>query len=109
MTNLRTASSAGNNGNPRSALGIVVELGGQATGSTINANQVEGAVWSTLIHEARVVAYFSHVFSDTAANPSTTDVLNDTRPAYQSTRDRVEAVNAQVQSLARVLNTQSYV
>ncbi|WP_244224524.1 DUF4082 domain-containing protein [Corallococcus sicarius] len=108
MKNLRTASGAGNNGNPRSALGVVVELGGQATGSVINANQVEGAVWSTLIHEARVVAYFSHAFSDTTANPSSSDVLNDTRPAYQATRDRVKAINAKVQSLARVLNTQSY-
>ncbi|MCP3138209.1 DUF4082 domain-containing protein [Pyxidicoccus xibeiensis] len=109
MTGLRSGASYGNNGVPRIPLGVVVELGGQATGRLINANQVEGAVWSTLIHEARIVAYFSHVFSNTTANPSTSDVLNDTRPAYQATRDRVKKLNAEVKSLARVLNTQSYV
>ncbi len=82
---------------------------GVATGSVINANQIEGAVWSTLIHEARLLAYFSHVFSDSTANPSTPDVLNDTRAAYQATHDRVKKINAEVKSLARVLNTQSYV
>ncbi|WNG44181.1 DUF4082 domain-containing protein [Archangium minus] len=109
MTNLRTTSGAGNNGDPRIPLGVIVELGGQAQGSVINANQVEGAVWSTLIHEARVLGYFSHVFSDSTENPSSTDVLNDSRAAYQATRDRVKKINAEVTALARVLNTQSYV
>jgi hypothetical protein len=109
MPNLRAGASYGNNGVPRIPLGVVVELGGQAAGSVINANQIEGAVWSTLIHEARLLAYFSHVFSDSTANPWTSDVLNDTRPAYQATRDRVKKINAEVKSLARVLNTQSYV
>ncbi|WP_246357383.1 DUF4082 domain-containing protein [Pyxidicoccus fallax] len=109
MAGLRAGASYGNNGNPRMPLGVVVELGGQATGSVINANQIEGAVWSTLIHEARLVAYFSHVFSESTANPFTPDVLNDTRAVYQATRDRVKKINAEVKSLARVLNTQSYV
>ncbi|WP_245814881.1 DUF4082 domain-containing protein [Cystobacter ferrugineus] len=109
MTNLRIASGAGNNGEPRIPLGVIVELGGQAQGSVINANQVEGAVWSTLIHEARMLGYFSHVFSDSTANPFTTDVLNDSRAEYQETRERVKKINAEVTALARVLNTQSYV
>lgn len=109
MTNLRAATSAGNNGTPRIPLGVIVELGGQGQGRVINANQVEGAVWSTLIHEARVVGLFSHVFSNSTANPSTVDVLNDSRAAYQATRERVKKMNAEIKSLARVLNTQSYV
>jgi hypothetical protein len=62
---------------------------------------MEGAVWSALIHEARGIAYFQHN-NDGAygGNYSIVDIA--------AVHAKVKAVNAMVQSLAPVLNTQSY-
>lgn len=73
------------------------------SGSTsIQPAQISGAVWSALIHEARGIYYFQHNNSSTGctANYSIVEC-----PAIQAA---VKAVNAQVKSLAPVLNTQSY-
>lgn len=75
---------------------------GEAGSRTITGDQMEGAVWSALIHEARGIAYFQHNNSPSGctANYSIiecTDVHN-----------KVKAINAKVKSLAPVLNTQSY-
>lgn len=73
----------------------------EAGAGTITPNQIEGAVWSALIHEARGIAYFQHN-NDSAygGNYSIVDI-----PVVHA---KVKTVNAKVQSLAAVLNTQSY-
>ena len=93
----------------RKPLGVVVELGGQtASGEEMTPDKVEGAVWSTLIHEARCLSYFSHAFCDTAGNPWSSNVLNDPSAPYVAIQNRVQQINQQVTELAPVLNTQSY-
>lgn len=66
----------------------------------ITPDQIEGAVWSSIIHGASGIAYFQH------SNDGTGTYSLITGP--QANRDRVKMVNAQVQKLASVLNTQSY-
>ena len=66
---------------------------------SIAPEEIEGAVWSALIHEARGIAYFQH--------------NNDGRDTYSivgipEVHAKVKAINAKVKSLAAVLNTQSY-
>jgi len=66
---------------------------------SITPDEIEGAVWSALIHEARGIAYFQH--------------NNDGRDTYSivgipEVHTKVKAINAKVKSLAAVLNTQSY-
>lgn len=93
----------------RKPLGVIVELGGQIPGGEeMDADKVEGAVWSTLIHEARCISYFSHVFADTANNPYSTNALYSSGGLYPSIQARVKKINTEVLSLAPVLNTQSY-
>lgn len=74
---------------------------GEVGASTITPDQISGAVWSALIHEARGVAYFQHN-NDGAygGNYSIVDI-----PVVHTA---VKAINAKVQSLAPVLNSQSY-
>ena len=71
----------------------------EAGARAILPDEMEGAVWSALIHEARGVAYFQHN-NDGRANYSIVDI-----PVVH---DKVKSVNAKVLSLAAVLNTQSY-
>lgn len=93
----------------RKPLGVVVELGGQiANGEEMTPDKVSGAVWSTIIHEARCISYFSHVFADTANNPYSTNALYSSGGLYPQIQARVQKINNEVQSLAPVLNTQSY-
>ena len=71
----------------------------EAGARSILPEEIEGAVWSALIHEARGIAYFQH--------------NNDGRDTYSivgipEVHTKVKAINAKVQSLAAVLNTQSY-
>jgi hypothetical protein len=73
----------------------------EAGARTITPDQMEGAVWSALIHEARGIAYFQHN-NDSAygGNYSIVDIA--------AVHTKVKAVDAKVASLAAVLNTQSY-
>lgn len=71
----------------------------EAGATSIQPDQMEGAVWSALIHEARGIAYFQHN-NDGRGNYSIVDI-----PVVHA---KVKAVNAKVASLAAVLNTQSY-
>lgn len=73
----------------------------EAGAGTITTDQISGAVWSALIHEARGIAYFQHN-NDTAygGNYSIVDIA--------AVHNAVKAINAKVVSLAPVLNTQSY-
>ena len=74
----------------------------EAGSKVIQLNQIEGAVWSSLIHESRGIAYFQHSNDPTCATYSLVD-------CDQARKDKVKAINAQVRSLASVLNSQSYV
>lgn len=93
----------------RKPLGVVVELGGQIkNGEEMDPDKVSGAVWSTIIHEARCISYFSHVFAETDNNPYSVNALCATDGLYPQIQARVKKINAEVLSLAPVLNTQSY-
>lgn len=61
-------------------------------------DEMEGAVWSALIHEARGVAYFQHN-NDGRGNYSIVEI--------SGVHAKVKAVNEKILSLAPVLNTQS--
>jgi hypothetical protein len=68
---------------------------------TITPDQIEGAVWSAIIHEARGIAYFQHNNDGTCGTYSLVD-------CGEEVRERVAEINSKVRSLAPVLNTQSY-
>lgn len=68
---------------------------------TITPDQLEGAVWSAIIHEARGVAFFQHNNNGSCGNYS----LIDCGPAL---RAKVTALTAQIRTLAPVINSQSY-
>lgn len=75
---------------------------GESGSLTIQPDQMEGAVWSAIIHEARGIAYFQH------NNGTGTCTANYSIVDCPAVHAAVKAVNAQVQALAPVLNTQSY-
>ena len=68
---------------------------------TITPDQVEGAVWSAIINEARGIAYFQHNNNDTCDTYSILD-------CGQPIRDKLTAVHRKIRSLAPAINTQSY-
>ncbi|KQN89671.1 hypothetical protein ASE96_07840 [Arthrobacter sp. Leaf69] len=68
---------------------------------TITPDQIEGAVWSAIIHEARGLAYFQHNNGSICGFYSLVE-------CDRARLDRVAEINAEIQSLAPVLNTQSY-
>jgi len=61
--------------------------------------QIKSEVWMALIHGARGIGYFAHVFSPSFIEAG---LLADT-----TIKNGVSDINSQVQSLAAVLNTQS--
>jgi hypothetical protein len=69
------------------------------TGKTITPEQLEGAVWSAIIHEARGISYFMHN-DDNACQPGSA--------CHTAHEDKVRSVNGKIKSLAPVLNSQSY-
>jgi hypothetical protein len=71
---------------------------------TINGNQLAGAVFNSLIHEARGIIYFNHNFGGSCISQH---VLRDNCGA--AIRPKVIETNQRIKELARVLNTQSYV
>lgn len=68
--------------------------------TSINTDQIGGAVWNAIIHGAGGIAYFQHNNNGTCGNYSLVDCA-DSRAATAK-------VNAEVKSLAPVLNTQPY-
>lgn len=86
-----------------------VELGGPwsyNTGTTgsypfITAPQLRAAVWSCIIGGALGVIYFAHTFSSVGG---TTGVQRSTAAIYTPINAMLKSVNAQVTSLAGVLN-----
>ncbi|MPQ99441.1 DUF4082 domain-containing protein [Modestobacter sp. I12A-02628] len=94
------------------AIGTLVELGqqnaeapGDFAHATMTPDRIEGAVWSSLIGEARIVGYFSHGFG---TQPTPDALTESTSSHYRSVQARVTALDARIQALAPVLNTQSY-
>lgn len=81
-----------------SARPLLNETGARA----ILPDEIEGAVWSSLIHEARGVAYFQH---NNATSGCTAFYSIVDCPTVNAT---VTAINAKIASLAPVLNTQSW-
>jgi hypothetical protein len=84
-------------------------------------DQIAGAVWAGIIHEARGICYFDqNAFYDNITFPGGPTIDPNTGLApdeglrslidcEQGLKDAVAAINAEVTSLASVLNTQSYV
>ena len=68
---------------------------------TITPDQIEGAAWSAIIHEARGLAYFQHNNGPICGFYSLVE-------CDRARLDRITEINTQIQSLAPVLNTQSY-
>jgi hypothetical protein len=82
-----------------------VEDGHPSTGNsspTIQPAQIRAAVWSEIINGARGIIYFNHSFGGSC---QTQHVLRD--PCYASARAEVTSVDAQITSLAPVLNSPS--
>jgi hypothetical protein len=83
----------------------------EAGAKTITPDQMEGAVWSGIIHEARGVFYFAPN-NDTCGGYSIIYVDNPTASCLQQLQDRqnkLKSIHATIRSLAPVINTQSYV
>lgn len=68
---------------------------------TITGNQIEGAVWNGLIHGAAGIAYFQHNNNGQCGTYSLID-------CGQQLRDKVSQIDADVRTLAPVLNSPSY-
>jgi hypothetical protein len=71
----------------------------EAGARTITPNQMEGAVWSMIIHEARGLSYFTQN-NDPACEAGT--------PCNAAIEAKLIAIDGEIKSLAPVLNTQSY-
>lgn len=74
----------------------------EAGSKVIKPEQIEGAVWAAVIHEARGIAYFQHSNDATCSGYSLVD-------CDQARQDAVRSVNAKVTALAPVINTQSFI
>lgn len=68
---------------------------------TITPEQIEGACWSAIIHEARGIVFFQHNNDGENGNYSLVE-------SSLERREQVRATIAGIRSMAPVLNTQSY-
>ena len=69
---------------------------------SITGSQIEGAVWNSIIHGASGIAYFQH-------NNNGQCGIYSLIECGSALRDKVKQIDSDVQSLAAVINTQSYV
>jgi hypothetical protein len=77
--------------------------------NTITPDQMSGAVWSSLIHEARGINYFNHSFGGPCqSSHNFRDPIISSRTCYTAMRAKAKEINGRVKQLAPVLNTQSY-
>ena len=67
---------------------------------TIQPDQIEGAVWSAIIHEARGISYFDHNNNGICGNYAIVDCPD--------VHAKVKQIDTQVAEMAPILNTQSY-
>ncbi|MFC5502326.1 hypothetical protein ACFPJ4_08760 [Lysinimonas soli] len=72
----------------------------EAGARTITGDQIEGAVWNSIIHGASGIAYFQH--NNNGCGTYSLISCGDTL------RAKVAQIDSDVQSLAPVINTQSY-
>ena len=72
----------------------------EAGAATISADQLEGAVWSAIIHGAAGIAYFQHNNNGACGNYSLV--------ACPEQRSAARTINESIRALAPVLNTPSY-
>lgn len=68
---------------------------------TITPEQIEGACWSAIIHEARGIVFFQHNNDGINGNYSLVESPLDRR-------ERVRSITSGIHAMAPVLNTQSY-
>ena len=68
---------------------------------TIQPDQIEGAVWNSIIHGASGIAYFQHNSDPSCGNYS----ILQCGPALTA---KITAIDQQVESLAPIINTPSY-
>lgn len=68
---------------------------------TITPEQIEGACWSAIIHEARGICFFQHNNDGVNGGYSLVDCSDERK-------DAIRRSNAKITSLAPVINTQSY-
>jgi hypothetical protein len=90
----------------RQPIWAFIEVGhpfGENWTPTINGDQIAGAVWNSLIHEAQGIVYFNHNFGGSCLSRH---VLREECGA--AIRPAVTEVNRRVTELAPVLSTQSY-
>jgi hypothetical protein len=73
-----------------------------SAGTTPTPAQIESEVWMGLIHGARLVAYFSHIFDAQGHYLHDDGLLRTT-----SSKNAVQAIDARIAALAPVLNTRS--
>lgn len=72
----------------------------EAGASVIKPYEIQGAVWSSIIHGSAGITYFQHSNDSTCGNYSLV--------TCEAARSAVAEVNGQVKALASVLNTQSF-
>jgi hypothetical protein len=90
----------------RTPIGVAVETGKPLLDSAdcwtakcmITPGQLEGAVWSAIIHEARHIVYFDHSNGSRCGSIANCPVVHAA----------VKKVDHQIEALAPVLNTRSY-
>ncbi|MDR7160363.1 hypothetical protein [Arthrobacter sp. BE255] len=69
---------------------------------TISPEEIEGACWSAIIHEARGIMFFQHNNDGVNGGYSLVE-------CSEARKERIRASNAKITSLAPVINTQSYI
>jgi hypothetical protein len=69
---------------------------------TITPEEIEGACWSAIIHEARGIVFFQHNNDGVNGGYSLVD-------CSEERKELIRVSNAKITSLAPVINTQSYV
>lgn len=69
---------------------------------TISPEEIEGACWSAIIHEARGIMFFQHNNDGVNGGYSLVE-------CSEARKELIRASNAKITSLAPVINTQSYI
>jgi hypothetical protein len=72
---------------------------------TITPDQMAGAVWNSIIHEARGVAYFNLTMNDQTGCYTANNLDH---PCYTAMRAKAKELHTRIKQLAPVINTQSY-
>lgn len=107
IKNLRTRDAA--DGKLKPLWGFIENGAPTGSGIYITPNQMSGAVWSTITNEGRGFVWFNQSFS---GNCQSGNVIRDAQAQPSGCNaTRVEAmktIDAEVQSFAPILNTQSY-